>query len=339
LTDTNQTKGIKPEISIVIPIYNEESVLDELFRRLYPAMDALERPYEVIFVDDGSRDKSVAMLRQQYQSRPDATRVVLLRANVGQHSAIMAGFEHSRGEYIITLDADLQNPPEDIPVLLEKLDAGHDYVGSIRRKRNDEKWRHYASKAMNWLRERITRIHMTDQGCMFRGYHRDIIQAVLDSRESQTFIPALAYIYSGNPVEVVVNHEERAAGESKYSLFKLIHLNFDLMTSFSIVPLQAFSLIGMAVSLVSFLFVVYLVLRRLWIGPEVEGVFTLFAIVFFMIGILLFAVGMLGEYIGRIYIHVRQRPRFLVNTVLEKVHDPDAEFPHHIQEEKMGRHS
>jgi undecaprenyl-phosphate 4-deoxy-4-formamido-L-arabinose transferase len=339
LTETKQASGLTPEISIVIPIYNEESVLDELFRRLYPAMDALERPYEVIFVDDGSRDRSVAMLRKQYQARPDTTRVVLLRANVGQHSAIMAGFEHSRGNYIITLDADLQNPPEDIPVLLEKLDAGHDYVGSIRRKRNDEKWRHYASKAMNWLRERITRIHMTDQGCMFRGYHRDIIQAVLDSRESQTFIPALAYIYSGNPIEVVVNHEERAAGESKYSLFKLIHLNFDLMTSFSIVPLQAFSLIGMAVSLVSLLFVVYLVLRRLWIGPEVEGVFTLFAIAFFMIGILLFAVGMLGEYIGRIYIHVRQRPRFLVNTVLEQTHDPEAEFPHQIKEDNTGSQS
>jgi len=321
LSDLDMPTSVTPDISIVIPIYNEELVLDELFRRLYSAMDALNRSYEIIFIDDGSRDRSVSFLRKQYQERPDTTRVVLLRANVGQHSAIMAGFEHCRGEYVITLDADLQNPPEDIPILVEKLDAGHDYVGSIRRKRNDEKWRHYASKAMNWLRERITQIHMTDQGCMFRGYHRDIIQAVLDSKESQTFIPALAYIYSGNPVEVVVNHEERAAGESKYSLFKLIHLNFDLVTSFSIVPLQAFSLIGMAISVVSLLFVVYLFLRRLFIGPEVQGVFTLFAIVFFMLGILLFAVGMLGEYIGRIYIHVRNRPRFLVNTVLEKPKD------------------
>ncbi len=321
MTGSEQPKPVTPKISIVIPIYNEESVLEELFARLYPAMDALNRSYEIIFIDDGSRDRSVAMLRKQYQLRPDATRVVLLRANVGQHSAIMAGFESARGEYVLTLDADLQNPPEDIPVILEKLDAGHDYVGSIRRQRNDEKWRHYASKAMNWLRERITRIQMTDQGCMFRGYHRDIVRAVLDSHESQTFIPALAYIYAGNPTEVVVNHEERAAGESKYSLFKLIHLNFDLMTSFSIVPLQAFSLIGMSVSIISLLFVFYLFIRRLWVGPEVEGVFTLFAIVFFMMGILLFAVGMLGEYIGRIYIHVRNRPRFLISTILEQTTD------------------
>ena len=311
------------ELSIVIPIYNEEAVLDTLFARLYPALDKLQRSYEVVFVDDGSRDRSVAMLREQYQARPEVTRVVLLRANAGQHSAIIAGFEQARGEFVITLDADLQNPPEEISKLLEQLDKGHDYVGTIRRKRQDEKWRHYASKAMNWLRERITSIHMTDQGCMFRAYHRDIVKAVLDSNESQTFIPALAYMYAANPVEVTVEHEERAAGESKYSLFKLIHLNFDLMTSFSIIPLQVFSLVGMLVSLLSLGFVIFLAIRRLIVGPEVQGVFTLFGIAFFMIGILLFAVGILGEYIGRIYVHVRQRPRFLVRAVLEQTHDSE----------------
>lgn len=315
-----------PEISIVIPIYNEQDVLGQLFERLYPVMDALERRYEIIFIDDGSQDKSAAMLRVQYQQRPDTTRVVLLRANAGQHSAILAGFEYARGQYIITLDADLQNPPEEIPKLVAEMDAGHDYVGSIRRKRQDQKWRHYASKAMNQLRRRMTNIVMTDQGCMFRGYHRDIVAALLDSTESHTFIPALAYIYAGNPTEIIVEHEERVAGESKYSLFKLINLNFDLMTSFSIVPLQAFSLIGMGVSVISLAFVIFLFIRRLIIGPEAEGVFTLFAITFFMIGILLFAVGILGEYVGRIYIHVRNRPRFLVRTVLEQKSDQhDAE--------------
>ncbi len=313
------------EISIVIPIYNEQEVLPALFARLYTVMDALDRRYEVIFIDDGSRDKSVALLREQYQLRPEVTRVVLLRANVGQHAAIMAGFEQARGDKIITLDADLQNPPEEIPRLVEKMDEGYDYVGSIRRKRNDAKWRDIASKAMNWLRHRITRIVITDQGCMFRGYQRDIVQAVLDSQESQTFIPALAYLYAGNPTEIVVEHDNRLAGESKYSLFKLIHLNFDLMTSFSIVPLQAFSLIGMGISIISLAFVVFLAIRRLIVGPEVEGVFTLFAIVFFMLGILLFAVGVLGEYIGRIYIHVRHRPRFLVRTILQQLQDKSTD--------------
>lgn len=306
----------QPQLSIIIPVYNEQDVLPLLFARLYPVLDNLDRSYEVVLVDDGSHDRSPGLLRKQYHERPEVTRVVLLRANAGQHAALTAGFEYSQGKHVITLDADLQNPPEEIPKLLAEIDKGHDYVGSIRNMRRDSRWRHWASLAMNWLREKITSIRMTDQGCMFRAYDRNIIQAILDSRESQTFIPALAYTFAGNPVEVVVEHEERAAGESKYSLFKLIHLNFDLMTSFSIVPLQIFSLIGMGIAVISFLFVIYLGVRRLMIGPEVEGLFTLFAIAFFLIGILLFGIGMLGEYIGRIYVQVRQRPRFLVGTVL-----------------------
>lgn len=312
------------ELSIVIPVYNEEAGLELLFERLYPAMDQLQRRYEIIFVDDGSRDSSLALLRQQYQRRPDVTRVVVLRANAGQHAAIISGFEQSRGEFIITLDADLQNPPEEVPKLVAKLDEGHDYVGSIRHRRMDSKWRHYSSKLMNRVRERITDIRMTDQGCMFRAYHRDIVRAVLDSQESQTYIPALAYMYAANPVEVVVQHEERTAGTSKYSLFKLIHLNFDLMTSFSILPLQIFSVVGMLVSVFSFLFVLVLGIRRLIVGSEVEGVFTLFAITFFILGVLLFAVGILGEYVGRIYVQVRNRPRFLIKTILQQpVETPD----------------
>jgi len=314
----DNSRAGEARISIVIPIFNEEQVLPKLFERLYPALDAMQRVYEVIFVDDGSKDKSVALLRQQYQSRPDTTRVILLRANAGQHTAIMAGFGQVRGEYVITLDADLQNPPEEIPKLVAEMDAGHDYVGTIRRKRNDKRWRHFASKLMNVLRSYITNIVMTDQGCMFRGYHHAIVDAILDSKEAETFIPALAFLYAGNPIEIVVDHEARAAGESKYSLFKLVHLNFDLVTSFSIVPLQVFSLIGMSVSSISLLFVIYLAIRRLLIGPEAEGVFTLFAIVFFILGILLFAVGILGEYIGRIYTQVRERPRYLVSSILEQ---------------------
>ena len=314
--ETGQSEKGTPILSVVIPVYNEEAVLPVLFPRLYEALDGLKRSYEVIFVDDGSRDRSVALLRQQYQLRPEETCVVCLRANAGQHAAILAGFEQSVGRYMITLDADLQNPPEEIGKLLAKLEAGHDYVGTIRRVRRDSLWRDWASKAMNRLRERITSIHMTDQGCMLRGYDREIIDAILDSEEANTFIPALAYLYSGNPVEVVVEHEERAAGESKYPLFKLIHLNFDLMTGFSLMPLQLFSLIGLGISIASFLFVIFLAIRRLVVGPEVEGVFTLFAIAFFLIGILLFGIGLLGEYIGRIYVQSRRRPRFLVRAVL-----------------------
>ncbi|MBS4097758.1 MAG: glycosyltransferase [Sulfuricella sp.] len=308
----------KPIVSVVIPVYNEEEGLQALFDRLYPALDKLGVAYEAIFVNDGSRDRSAAILREQFQKRPDVTRVILFNGNFGQHRAIMAGFEHSRGERIVTLDADLQNPPEDIATLLAKMDEGYDYVGSIRRSRNDSAWRHYASRAMNRLRERITRIKMTDQGCMLRAYSRPIIDAINDCREVNTFIPALAYTFAQNPAEVVVGHEERAVGESKYSLYSLIRLNFDLMTGFSVVPLQLFSFTGMVVSLLSALFVVFLVVRRLVIGPEAEGVFTLFAIAFFLIGLTLFGIGLLGEYVGRIYQEVRQRPRYLIQAILEK---------------------
>ncbi len=308
----------KVQLSVVIPVYNEEQGLQALFDRLYPALDQLNLSYEIVFINDGSRDRSPAILREQFQKRPDVTRVILFNGNFGQHMAIMAGFEHSRGERVVTLDADLQNPPEDTALLLAKMDEGHDYVGSIRRQRNDSWWRHVASRAMNGLREKITRIKMTDQGCMFRAYDRNIINAINDCKEVNTFIPALAYSFARNPAEVVVGHEERAAGESKYSMYSLIRLNFDLMTSFSLMPLQMFSMLGMLISLFSAFFFIFLVIRRLWIGPEAEGLFTLFALMFFLIGITLFGIGLLGEYVGRIYQQVRHRPRYLLEAILEK---------------------
>jgi undecaprenyl-phosphate 4-deoxy-4-formamido-L-arabinose transferase len=273
------------QLSVVIPVYNEEQGLQALFDRLYPALDQLGISYEVLFVNDGSRDRSAAILREQFEKRPDVTRVILFNGNFGQHMAIM--------------------------------EEGHDYVGSIRRKRNDSWWRHAASRMVNGLRERTTSIKMTDQGCMFRAYDRRIIDAINSCKEVNTFIPALAYTFARNPAEVVVGHEERAAGESKYSLYSLIRLNFDLMTSFSLIPLQLFSMLGITISVLSGFFVVFLFVRRLMIGPEAEGLFTLFAIAFFLIGITLFGIGILGEYIGRIYQQVRHRPRYLVEAILE----------------------
>ena len=307
-----------PLISVVIPVYNEEAGLATLFSRLYPALDALGQTYEIIFINDGSTDRSAALLREQFQARPDTTRVILFKGNFGQHMAIMAGFEHCRGERIVTLDADLQNPPEEITNLMAEMDKGFDYVGSIRRKRQDSMWRRWASRAMNRVREKITHIKMTDQGCMLRAYSRDIVLAINQTRDTSTYIPALAYSFASNPVEIEVAHEERVAGESKYSLYKLIQLNFDLMTGFSTAPLQVFSLIGITISLLSFAFVMFLAIRRIIVGPEAEGLFTLFGIAFFLIGITLFGIGLLGEYIGRIYEQVRERPRYMIQALLEK---------------------
>ncbi len=311
-----------PELSVVIPVYNEEEVLPALFARLYPALDALGRGYEIVFVNDGSRDRSAALLSAQFELRPDVTRVVLFSSNFGQHRAILAGFAHSHGRYVITLDADLQNPPEEIGRVLAELAAGYDYVGTIRIERQDVAWRRYASRLMNAARERTTRVRITDQGSMFRGYARSVVDAVNLCSEYNTFVPALAYTFSMRPTEIHVAHEARGAGKSKYSLFSLVRLNFDLMTGFSTAPMRLFSGIGIAIALLSVVFVLYLLVRRIVVGPEAEGVFTLFAIAFFLLGVALFGVGLLGEYVGRIYDEVRQRPRYIVGTVLERREEP-----------------
>jgi undecaprenyl-phosphate 4-deoxy-4-formamido-L-arabinose transferase len=306
-----------PQLSVVIPVYNEEATLAALFARLYPALDALKRTYEVIFVNDGSRDRSSAMLADQHARRQDVTRVILFNGNFGQHRAILAGFEYARGQCVLTLDADLQNPPEEIDKFLAKMDEGYDYVGSIREERNDHLWRHVASRLMNQFRKRITHIEMTDQGCMMRAYSRRIIDIINQCLEMNTFIPALGYSFAQNPTEITIKHEKRYAGETKYPLYKLIRLNFDLMTGFSIVPLQLFSMGGMIISVLSGLLVIILFLRRLMLGPEEGGLFTLFGIAFFLIGIALFGIGLLGEYIGRIYQEVRHRPRYVIAAILE----------------------
>jgi undecaprenyl-phosphate 4-deoxy-4-formamido-L-arabinose transferase len=313
---------VSPRLSVVIPVYNEEQVLPALFERLYAALDALSLPYEVIFIDDGSRDRSAALLRAQFQKRPDATRVIIFNANFGQHMAIMAGFERCRGERVVTLDADLQNPPEEIGKLLARMDQGHDYVGGVRAERRDTAFRRYASRLMNAFRERITQIRMTDQGCMLRAYSRDIVTAINSCREVNTFIPALAYSFARSPAEVEVEHEPRAAGESKYSLYKLVQLNFDLVTSFSVKPLHFFSMLGMLVAAASVLVYVVVIVQR-WLVADsfVEGVRAVWdrdILQFFLIGLVLFGLGLLGEYIGRIYEQVRQRPRYIVQAVLEK---------------------
>lgn len=316
-----------PQLSVIIPVYNEQEMLPALFARLYPALDALGVTYEVLLINDGSRDRSAALLKDQFQARPDVTRVILFTANCGQHTAIMAGFAYCRGERVVTLDADLQNPPEEIAKLLAAMDQGHDYVGSIRQTREDSLWRHLASRLMNRLRERITQIKMTDQGCMLRAYSRSIVKAIAATREVSTYIPALAYTFAANPTEVVVAHAERAAGQSKYPLYKLIRLNFDLVTGFSLAPLQLFSLVGIVLALASAAFVAYLMLRRLIVGPEAEGLFTLFGLNFLLIGILLFGIGLLGEYVGRIYQQVRERPRFTIQAILEQRSEGEEENP------------
>lgn len=308
----------QPNISVVIPVYNEAENLESLYQRLTTTLDQIGKPYEIIFTNDGSRDRSGEILRELHQRRPTQIRVIDFNGNFGQHMAIMAAFERVRGDVVVTLDADLQNPPEEIPKLLHAYEQGYDFVGGFRKLRQDNAFRRFASKLNNKIRYRITKIRMEDQGCMLRVYSRRIVDLMVASQERSTFIPALAYSFSTNPIEVEVEHNARAAGESKYRLYDLLRLNFDLMTGFSLIPLQAFTVFGMLVSLLSTLFVVYMLLRRIIVGPEADGLFTLFAILYFLVGITLMGLGIVGEYIGRIYQEVRKRPRFVVREILEQ---------------------
>ena len=305
------------QLSVVIPVFNEEANLPVLFARLYPVLDQLARPYEVIFTNDGSADRSAALLAAQFAARPQETRVIEFNSNYGQHMAIMAAFERVRGDVIVTLDADLQNPPEEIPALLAKIDEGHDYVGGFRLNRRDSFFRTYASRLVNLVRKKTTSIEMTDQGCMLRAYRRSVIDAIVASGAINTFIPALAYTYSSNPAEVGVKHEERHAGVSNYSLYKLIRLNFDLITAFSLAPLQLFTMFAMLCAGGSFLLVIVLAWRRIILGPEEGGVFTLFGILFFLLSVCMVGIGLIGEYVGRTYQVVRARQRYFVSHILE----------------------
>ena len=303
------------KISVVVPVYNEEGNLPELIQRLTAVMDALGRSYELVFVDDGSRDRSLEILEAAARERAGRMRVLELARNFGQHQAILAAFENVTGDVVVTLDADLQNPPEEIPKLLAKFDEGYDVVGGVRQNRQDSFLRKAASRLVNRATTLITRMRLTDFGCMLRAYSREVVEEINRCDEASTFIPALGQSFARRPTEVPVAHAARRHGESNYSLYRLIRLNFDLMTGFSLVPLQVFGLMGMAVAVGGVAFGLFLFVRRLIVGAEVEGVFTLFAILFTLLGIAMAGLGLVGEYVGRIYLQVRGRPRFRVRRI------------------------
>jgi len=305
-----------PAVSVVIPVYNEEANLEPLFERLEPVLEGVGRPYEVVFIDDGSRDRSLEILCR-LQEKHDAVRVIQLNRNYGQHAAVFAGLDHARGDVIVTLDADLQNPPEEIPRLLDKVAEGHDVVGGWRQDRQDHAIRRLLSWGVNKLTTKIVGVKMQDYGCMLRAYRREVVEILRGCNEVSSFIPALANVFAGSATEMPVGHDRRANGRSKYSLFRLVRLNFDLMTGFSLLPIQIVSLAGIGIALLGLGFGGFLMLRRLVIGSEAEGIFTLFAILFFFVGIQILALGLIGEYIGRIYMEVRRRPRYVIQRIYE----------------------
>ena len=303
------------KISVVIPVYNEEQGLEELFRQLLPVMEGMNRSYEVVLVDDGSTDASLEILRRHAGEK---VRVVELTRNYGQHAAVFAGFESSDGGIVVTLDADLQNPPREIPRLVAAMEEGdYEVVGTIRMGRQDTLFRRIASRAVNAMARKITGVKLNDWGCMLRAYRREVVEHMVNSRERSTFIPALATTFAKRIAEIEVGHNERFAGESKYSLLKLVSLQFDLLTSFSEFPLKLMLYLGFFMAFFGMGFGAFLAVARLYFGAHwaAQGVFTLFAVLFFFMGAQFLAFGLMGEYVGRIYREVKSRPSYTVRRI------------------------
>ena len=306
----------RPLLSVVVPVFDEVRSLGDLHDRLTRTLKELGQPHEIIFVDDGSRDGSPDVLRALH-AQDRAVRVIRFNRNYGQHAAVLAGMERARGDVVVTLDADLQNPPEAIGHLLAALTDGVDVVGGRRVSRHDPWLRRLASWAVNRLSSAVVGVRMRDYGCMLRAYRRPVVDQIVACHGVSQFIPALANTFARSVAEVPVEHGPREHGRSRYGLLRLLRLNFDLLTGFSLLPIQVVSLTGILVSVLGLGFAVFLGLRRLLVGPEVEGVFTLFAILFFFVGLQILALGLIGEYVGRIYQEVRRRPRYVVSEVLE----------------------
>ena len=306
---------MKPYLSIVIPIFNEEPNIPGLYARLKKTLDAQAKEYEIVFVDDGSRDRSFELL-EEIALKDQSLHVIQLSRNFGQHAAVYAGLGKARGDVIVTLDADLQNPPEEIPKLVAKLEEGYDVVGGVRKQREDSWLRTIPSLVVNRMASKVVGVNVKDYGCMLRAYRRELVADMLEYQDVSTFIPALANSLARDVAEVQVEHAPRRKGRSKYHLFRLLTINFDLLTGFSLLPIQMLSVLGLLTSLAGGGFGVFLLIRRIFVGPESEGVFTLFAILFVFIGLLFLALGLIGEYIGRIYLEVRHRPKYTIKKVL-----------------------
>jgi undecaprenyl-phosphate 4-deoxy-4-formamido-L-arabinose transferase len=304
------------QISVVIPVYNEEANLAALMKRLTPVMKNIGKSFEIVLIDDGSKDNSLNLLKE-FAYEPFVT-VVELTQNYGQHAAIMAGFAVARGKIIITMDADLQNPPEEIPNLVNVMEDGnYDVVGTIRKGRKDSFLRIWPSKIINIVARKITGVHMSDWGCMLRAYRHPVVERMISCHEHSTFIPALATVFAKRVTEIEVAHEERFGGKSNYPLRKLINLQFDLVSAFSDLPMRLIMYGGIFMSLLGICFGAFLAIARLIYGARwaAEGIFTLFAVLFVFLGLQFFALGVTGEYIGRIYREVRKRPEYVIEHI------------------------
>jgi len=306
------------KVSMVVPVYNEQANLPELVQRCLAVGENLGCDYELVLVDDGSADDSARMIQTSAERHGPHVVGVLLYRNFGQHSAVLAGLAQASGDVVVTLDADLQNPPEEIPKLRAEIERGAASVGGVRRQRQDSAIRVSSSRAMNKFMRAITGSQVTDYGCMLRAYTRPVVDAVLRCRGHKTYVPALANSFARRVTEVVVDHAERNAGSSKYNFARLLNLYFDLVITSTTTPLRLLSVLGSVMAVLGTGFGAFLLVMRVIFGAmwAADGVLTVIALMFVMLGVQLLGLGLIGEYVGRVSRDTQARPRFLVSEVI-----------------------
>lgn len=308
-------------LSLVIPIYNEQENLPLLFDAINRIMPSLGKTWEVILVDDGSRDKSLSVLTEQAQKDPEHVRVISFRRNFGQTAAIAAGLDYSQGEIIILLDADMQNDPADIPMLLAKLDEGYELVSGWRKNRKDDALtRNFPSMMANHIISWVTGVHLHDYGCTLKAYRREVLEGFRLYGEMHRFIPVFANSVGARITEVVVNHHPRRFGKTKYGLERTVKVILDLFTvkflvSYSSKPIYLFGGAGMGLMVISALIMAYLFVRRIFFDIGVTGS-PLFqtSTMFFILGFQSMLMGLIAELLVRTYHESQRKPTYTVRT-------------------------
>jgi len=316
-------------LSLVIPIYNEEENLPLLFEAIQRVIPPLGKSWEIIFVDDGSRDKSVSVLEGLFEQDPLHIRVIEFRRNFGQTAAIAAGIDHAHGDIIILLDADLQNDPADIPLLLAKLDEGYDLVSGWRRSRKDTfVTRILPSVMANWLISQVTGVHLHDYGCTLKVYRREVLEGFRLYGEMHRFIPVFAHSVGARITEMEVHHHPRRFGKANYGLERTFKLLLDLFTvkfllSYASKPIYLFGGTGLILIFASSALLLYLFIRRTLGVPVFSSPLLQIGVMFFIIGFQSILLGLIAELLARTYHESQQKPTYRVRAVLERKSNDD----------------
>ena len=306
----------KRQVSIVVPLFRDEAGLPTLFERLRPVMAELGESTELVLVDDGSHDRTTTTATDLAHDYPFSTTIVRLARNFGQHPAVFAGFEHCKGEVVVTMDSDLQFPPEEIPRLVRELSPEFPVVSGSRSQRADPWTRRLISKVLSRWLSRRTGSPLSDYGSMFRAYERRVVDELLLFRERRRFVPALVG-WLGVPVkEIPIEHRSRGERGSRYRLAPLVDMFVDVITGYAIFPLRLVTVAGLLGATLGFLGMLSLLVYRIAVGEGPSGLVTAFALLFFLLGIQLFILGLMGEYIGRIYVEAKGRPYYVVGEVI-----------------------